>query len=259
MRRIIDCLCHPSRIGLYYKNKIGVIIAHVVVAMLVFVSVFSVSYINYDYFDHSFSRGITSLIRSSENDLNIKYNDGRLTGTGFSVAAGEYEIYFLDSSFIKESEVLKVYFQEEKAEVYFGFRCIATYEYKNSTAKDFSFAEVKDYNIYDTIQFEGIVTGVFDTINTRYVVLDALEVLIGILTTYFIVLGIITLYSLFINPMISFKVRIKLCLYCSIVYFLAMFFTVCFMASWIQYLAFILPFMYTKRAFRRIVKVKKKA
>ena len=107
------------------------------------------------------------------------------------------------------------------------------------------------------IYFQDLIDVVFERINTAYATFyfaDAVSV--GII--YFIMIWIVAFAtSYFLNPAINAKVRMKLVMYSVSCFYLVMILSLMLNASWLQYVAIILPLIYSNITFAHIIKVGK--
>ncbi|MBQ3253867.1 MAG: hypothetical protein IJA65_04850 [Acholeplasmatales bacterium] len=255
MYRLIDCLCHPSRVGLYYKDKIHILIIYLVSFCLALTSIMVINSYSSSYFSKSASDNVSQMIINSEDKANILYENNILTGDELVITSDNYEAYFFKSNFKKNTSKIIMHFQEEKVDIFYGIYKLNTYLYSESTAKGFNLENVQNGILKDTLEFEAIVSGAFDSVDKAMSHMNFYMNMVNVFFTYVVILVIGIIYSYFTNPTIQTGYRIKLCIYSSLIFFVIMIFSILFSISWLQYVAFALPVFYIGITFSHIVKV----
>ncbi|MGM9969250.1 MAG: hypothetical protein ACI35S_02520 [Anaeroplasma sp.] len=256
LKRVGISLFRPSMIGMFYKDKLWVVLTHAFVFVALFITCFSICSSNEKYFSSDTIENITSLVQNSNDELDIKYENNTLTGTGFNISSTDFKAYFLESNFKKSSNVIILHFKETEVDMFYGSKLIKSYEYSKSTALSFEMNGVKNANIRDVLAFEALVSGALSTIDAQFMTLAIISNILSIIGSYIGILLFGLFFSYIINSSIDFKIRIKLCLYCSLNYFVVWIFAILLNASFLQYVAFLLPLVYINMAFSHIIKIK---
>ena len=151
-------------------------------------------------------------------------------------------------------------FDETNVNVYYNTMFMqgpVSYSYSDSIARDFDLYDVLSGQREASIVFNQILTDAFENANIRYQVYHFLSEIGKTLVFYGILIFFLLLFSTASNPTIEMKVRIKLVLYDSLPYLFIMMLMYMFNFSYLQYLALLLPFIYSIITFRHILRVKK--
>ena len=98
LNRIKDILCHPSRIGLYYKDSLLKIISILAIFCLVFVGLSFIVMTNADYFSNASAKSVSSDIMQDNSDVTIEFVDNSISGDAYTYKGDDYIISFLDDS-----------------------------------------------------------------------------------------------------------------------------------------------------------------
>lgn len=256
MQRIINLICHPSRIVLYFNDKIYKIIICLlsfIMAICAILAGYSFTTKTYDYY---FVQSVIDVI-NSKDEANIKFSDSKLTGNAYQIKANGIFIYYLKSDFAHNDYGLVMNFKEESVDIYYRFFPKKTLNYNDCLVNDFTFSDIKYNKNQARINFESLMIQALDLINNEASIMTFADYASNILIMYGVVLLIATVFSFFINPQIQFRHRIRISIYDSIIYFVIMIFALMFQISWLQYVAMVLPIFYCNISFRSIVVIKK--
>lgn len=261
MQKFKNILCHPSRIGLYHKDSPLIVIVYLFLFLCFLIGILAIKTYNTDYFDYSDSNYIVSVICANKNESNIEYKDHKLTGNSFIIADTNFECYFLANTDIKNVKNSGLIFimNEDNMDIYYSYKLLKNIKYSDiSTDYSFSIANVRANKTNDLYSIKGFYDYSFKNINNSYATGVFFSNILSILQYYFIFsVLVLALYSYFINPAIQFGVRAKLVIYDSLIYFIVMFLSVVFEASFLQYVALIFPLIYCSMTFAHILRVKR--
>ena len=94
--RIMDILCHPSRIGLYIKDKIYVVILMFISFAVLFMGVLALKVYPQKYYSLESAENISYAISKSNIVPTIKYENKKIVGDkSFMVVMDDYSACFL--------------------------------------------------------------------------------------------------------------------------------------------------------------------
>jgi len=256
--RIKNCICHPRLLGLYYKDSILKAIA-ALVGLFAFFMLFSVIIaLNTNHLTYDDTKVVTNLILYSD-ECDVKY-DGRtcsLSGTSAKFEGESYIVDFLSTENYSASNKMVFRFNAKNMDFIYSGYVVGTYTYSDYSIDDFSISRVQSGDITSTMQFQALLFEIFSDINPSYSAVVIANDAVVCLGYYLIVFVISLVVSFFINGDIQGKVRAKLCIYSTLIYFLVMIIAIIYSAQWLQYVALCLPFIYTNITFSRIIRVKK--
>lgn len=259
LERIKNCICHPRLLGLYYKDSalriIGALLCVFVIFMVLSVGIAT----NTEHFTYDDTKVVTNLVIHNENaDIEFDSRTSTITGTSIKMESDTYIIDFLSTeNYSKATKMVFRFNAKDMDFIYQGF-VIGTYKYSDYDVDDFNLAQVQAGEISNTMDFQDLLYEIFSDINPNYSTVVILNDAVICLGYYLMVLIVALVASYFRNPDIAFKVRAKLCIYSTLVYFVVMIFALLYNARWLQYVALFLPIVYTNITFSRIIRVKNK-
>ena len=259
LERIKNCLCHPRFIGKYNKDKFGKIIFTVLLFYIVYLVVFGLRTFTENPLGEDADRIIVKEI-IAEQDANISYDAESkiLSGSKVFIENESFGLYILpeaDEKLKVDPYVINIVLEEDKGYIYYGFYSVSEIDYSNIKASSFSFADISNNDTQDIYNFRYFINGVLES---SFVFFRAYNVVTGAISTLGIYLFIFMLEFIFakmINPSIDRKVRAKLVLYDTAIFFICAMLASLFNQGWIVYVGYILPVIYTSITFRHIVKV----
>lgn len=256
LNRIKDIICHPSRLGLYYKDSFLKIISILSIFCLVFVGLSFIVMTNANYFSLSSAKSVSSDLIKSNSNVSIEFKDKSISGEAFTFKGEDYIISFLDESFKPRKDHISISFKANTINVYIDTTHYSTIYYEKIAITDFKLSNVIDGNIKDRLSFESLISIALDSIEYNYSLFVFLENMAVVFGLYLMLIIIAVVMAYFINPEIDMKFRVKLALYDTIIYFVIMVFSLLYNQFWLQYLAIILALIYVKITFSHIIKVK---
>ncbi|MCR5350329.1 MAG: hypothetical protein K6E20_04980 [Acholeplasmatales bacterium] len=259
--RIKDIICHPSRIGLYFKDKVYVIIIHLVLFMGL---LFGVAALDSLYKPNSFGRNdsidisetISNYFDSSKEV--VEYKNYKMSGTS-ELSSGNFTLYVNREIADKNITTYVLVFSEDKVSGYFKGSKEFDEAYSNLDSDySFTFENISKNNTKDKISFVEFLTPIieeYEQAHANYIFLTN----VGTIIVYYIALLIaMFIFSLLANPVIASKIRIKLVIYDSLIFFVVSSISVLFGATFLMYLALIMAVFYSNITFSHIIKVKVK-
>ncbi len=256
LNRIKDSLCHPSRLGLYYKDSLLKIIITIIIFGLAFVGLSLVMMMNTDYFDSSSAKSVSSDLISDKNESTIVFKDNAIVGDSYTYTGDDYIISFLDDEFKPKDDFISISFKANSINVYYHTELISIISYDEIKIKDFSISELKNGSMADRLALESLIKIALDSMEYTYALEVFLENMAMVIGMYLVLAVVCVVMAYFINPEINMSYRIRLALYDTIIYFVIMIFSLMFSLYWLQYVALLLPLIYVKITFSHIVKVK---
>ncbi len=257
--RIRICLCHPKLIGLYYRDSFLKVILYIFSLFILFIGVSAIVAYNTDHFKYEDTKYVSNLILtdSKTSDIVLNKNTNTITGNPVKYEADDLIIDFLADENYSFTRKMIFKFKTNRVEVIYNGYVMGSYSYESIPVDGFSLEKMKSGDNLNRIYFQDLIDVVFERINTAYATFyfaDAVSV--GII--YFIMIWIVAFAtSYFLNPAITGKVRMKLVMYSVSCFYLVMILSLMLNASWLQYVAIILPLIYSNITFAHIIKVGK--
>ena len=257
--RIATALCHPSRLGLFYKDKLSTPILHVIGFLLALIGALFISQANESYFTREDARYVSSLVMKLDSPLSLEFKDNTLAGEAMRVESEYIDVYFLDTSVLPSSnDKISMYFNELEATIYHGVRKLNSYSYSKASPLNFSFEEVRLNDPNARLMLEGLVLEILSTTNRYFINLDSTYMALAFIITYLFVLLFVSVFSYFTNQDLPMRIRMKICMYCTLIYPLMAILSICFGISLLEIVGLMLPIFYCRSAFSRIVRVRVK-
>lgn len=264
--RIIISLCHPSKIGYFFKDKLYKVILYAFGFFLLYVLVcgltsYSTTYFSSDVVDGSVDSLVSFETSTVVYDISYEKSTKKLSTTSTKAIVMETSdvIYcFFTDSVVKTDENSKkiVYiFNENNAYVYYSNTKVGEVSYTDLT-------DVDSFTIKDVVSGDSQARGAFKDMiitlayNSKFgvsTVMFVSSMLTG-LAYYLIALIVIFGMSYFVNFTIATNVRTKLCLYDSLIFLVLLSFYIGFSQNWIFYIAIIAPVIFVNFTFTHIIK-----
>ena len=264
LERLKIILTHPTRIGLFFRDKIYIPILFLLTMLFLLVGVDLTYNINTNQFNYENAKAFNYLVQYTLNDqkqkpvLNIAY-DGtakKITGDNH-VFIGDKMILAVNSNNIyQRNEYISINLTADGATLFEGFIKLGYVEYKSIDAKSFNLTNVQNGEITDCLYFAEFVDKLFDKVQVNQALLHSLDNAITTAIFYFGVLIFAIFASYFINPPIEMRVRIRLVLYDTFSYLFVMLLVVLTRSSWLQYVALVFPIFYVNMTFSHIKKIR---
>ncbi len=257
MKKFINIICHPSNIVFYFNDKVYQIILWVLGFFAVLIGIIALYSFKEKPYDANFGADVAYTIAVKEETVNIEYKDSKLTGSAYAIKANDIYIYFCKSDFYKKDFGLVMNFKENSVDIYYHLFPKKTINYDTLKIGDFTFSDVKYNNGYARINFEELIMSAVESINTEAKVTTFLNSTLHAIIMFFVVVGVSLVFAFFVNPQIKFVHRLRICIYDSLIYVVIMSFALMVGASFLQYVALILPLIYCNISFRKIVVIKR--
>ena len=257
MLKLINIICHPSQIVLYFNDKVYKIILWLLSFLIIIVGIIVAYSFKIGDYDYTLTDGVINTITLKEEALDIKYNDSKLTGTSYAIKGDGVYIYFCKSDFVHNDYGLVMNFKEDHVDIYYRLFSKVSFNYSDSGVANFSFEDIKYNRNSARIYFESLFNQAQTKIAKEKQLMFVLDNGLNLLMMYALALGFSIVFSLFINPLIKFPHRLRICVYDSLIYLIFMVFVLMIQVSWLQYVALVLPLIYTNISFRKIVVIKR--
>lgn len=252
-------MCHPRLIGMFFKDSLGKVLLYIFGLFLLYVGVCAMTTYGYDNFTYSDTEAINQVIYcGDESDIVFSKEENKIVGTPIKLSKGNLIINFLISENYSNTSGTVLRFKEADVDVLYGGYILKTIEYKDINVKSFSLIDVKNGDDTAVARFQDMINYIFDRVDFNYATINLIDIVFQFVSNLFFVLLCCLLTSFFKNPAIGLKIRMKICLYSTSIYFLLMICAVLFNASWMIGFAIFLPFIYTNIAFGHIVRVDRK-
>ena len=104
----MDILCHPSRIGLYIKDKIYVVVLMFISFALLFMGVLALKVYPQNYYSLESAENISFAISKSNIVPTIKYENKKIVGDkSYMVVMDDYSACFLPENYSTNNEITK--------------------------------------------------------------------------------------------------------------------------------------------------------
>ena len=257
LNRLKTALCHPSRLGFFYKDKLSTPILYVVGFLLALIGILFMSHVNESYFTREDARYATGLVSRLEYPLSLEFKDKALAGEAASLQDKYIDIYFLDTSVLpKNEDKISMYFNSLEVSIYDGAKRVNSYSYNRASFNDFSLEAVRQGDRAAGLELESLILQALASTNSYFINLNALYMAIAYLVSYLFVLLFVGLFSYFTNQDLTMAIRMKICLYCTLIYPLMAILSICFKISFLEIIGLMLPIFYCRSAFSRIVRVR---
>ena len=257
LNRIKDFLCHPSRIGLYHKDKGIVIALHIIVMIILMIIVAGVSTINQTYFTKEDANNICTLAMTASDESSLEFENKKLNGSESVLTSEFVDLVFLgDGTIPKSSDKISLHFFEEKVNVYLGSDLLNELSYNNIMFNDFAFKDLKNNDLSAKFSCMDLMFSTLKSVERDFLNFNLISGIITYVLSYAFLVLIVVSFSYMSKPDLSLGIRMRICIYGTLIYFLFIIFKICFKTSLFELLAFMVPVFYTNTAFSRIIKVK---
>ena len=260
LERIKCCLCYPRFIGKFFKDKVGTIILTILFFIISYGAILGVKCYSSDYFDDESILAVTSNILQGESS-NVKYDKDTYTLTGSNVVykGDGFVVTFFPvegSSFIGNDVSVNIVFDSTGGYIDFaGYGVVSEFSYKDINAGSFSISAIQKNDINAIYNFKVMLYGALNTSSYFFNTYDFALDFISNVSLYFVFVLICFFFSKGINPTIDKKVRVKLCFYDNLIYFVVCLVNVMVSVELLDYVGLILPLIFTFITFRHIVRV----
>ena len=266
LERIKCCLCYPRFIGKFFKDKVSMIFLMILLFFGVYAVCLGVRTYSSEYFDESSVASVTSAIFQGDS-ANISYDKDSCSmigtsktfnGNGFKVVFFPVESEEINYENLSYMADINIVFDEKVGYIELGGLKISEFEYKDINIDSFSIKNVQENNTDDVYYFKVLVRHALLSSEYFFNTYDFVMELISNFVLYFIFVLISYFFSKSINSTIDNKVRVRLCFYDNLIYFVVCLVIVLVNIEWLSYIGLLLPLIYTFVTFRHIVRVQVK-
>lgn len=256
--RLRNSFCHPRLLGLYYKDKIIKPIILVICSFIMFMIFSVIIALNTEHLKYDDTKIVSDLIsRSNSADVEFDSRTSSFSGNPVKFESNTFVVDFLSVENYAESEKMVMRFNAKNMDFIYNGYVLGTYTYSNYNIESFSIKLLQKGEMRNTIEFQNLLYDLFLDINKDYSKIIIANDAVVCFGYYIIILIVALVISYFNNPEIQGRIRVKLCMYSTLVYFLVMIIAIIYSAQWLQYVALGLPLIFTNITFSRIIRVKK--
>ena len=255
--RIKSIICHPRYIGKYHNDKVWKILLYVLLFFMLYLAVFGVRTFTENPLGEEADRIIISdVISSQSQSITYDSENHTLKGNEFSIVNDSYAFYVLPTREVKQAlGLVNIILDETKGYVYYGTYLVSEIEYTQIFVDSFSFDGVSSNNTKDIFYFRSFINEVLNSSFGFFRSMNFVEGIVQSITMYLMLFFLSFIFAKIINPTIEKKVRAKLVLYDTIIYFVVAMISSLFNVGAFIYVAYSLPVIYTSITFRHIVRV----
>ena len=256
MEKIINIICHPSLIVLYFKDKIYQIILLALSFYIVLVGILALYAYTDKYYNYEYVSDLTKLVSSYNEEMDLEYKDSNLSGSSYVISKDEACLVFMKDVVSNPEYSIFLVFKEDRVVYYYQSVRRFELKYSNLGISDFTFKDIQDNNLTARAKLSTIIDKTLMLANPIAQTYSLVSSAINLAFLYFMSFLIAMLISFFTNPAIEFKYRISICLYDSIIFFVVLLFGLLFNISWFKYVAILMPAVYSRFSFRSIVRIR---
>lgn len=257
LERIKSIICHPRYIGKYHNDKVWKILLYVFIFLVLYLAVFGVRTFTENPLGEEANTIIISDVISLQR-YNVKYdsNTHLLTGEETTIVKESYGLYVLPQTEVKVSPFsVNIIMKEDKAFICQGAKVVSEIKYSDIAVGDFTFEGLSKNNPTDIYNFRVYLYLILESSFTYYRTLNFVQGAVEAIGMYALMFLLAFIFAKLINPTIEGKVRAKLVMYDTIIYFVVAILTCLFNVAGLIYVAYSLPIIYTSITFRHIVRV----
>lgn len=259
LERICDCICHPKRIGKYYKDKFWIVLGMLVLFFGCYAGVSAARYYTTPAFtDNSVTALVSSIIRGHASEVKYDSSLHMMTGKSCTYEGEKFRIVFLPTEgAVIETQIddVNIIFYSEDAKVYYGKILAGQISYETMMVSGFSINGIQGNQVDDILNFKTLTKSILDNASVFFQTISYVSNLGTTLFYYLIIVFLMTIFTSLLNPTIDRKVRIKLCFYDGLIFFICCFFAMLFNVDMIIYISFLFPIIFSNITFRHILKV----
>ncbi len=254
IKRLFICLIHPSKIGLFIKDKLWIPITYFLSFFLVTASILAIRGFMTDYFIDS-SADIVNMVYNVNKDINVSYKNNELTGDSITIYGEDYVISFFNTN-SGDIGYINLNFSKEYVRINYLFNTkVINYEDIN-LKYDFNINNIQKGNSDDLIAFKIFLNNIFDSFLKTYQTAIYFSDLLYVFFILIALIFILILVSYFTNPGIDFNCRIKLIIYDSLIYFFFLYLAIAVGYNLFMYIGMLFPAFYSVMTFSHIIKVR---
>ncbi len=254
--RIKICFCHPRWIGKFHHDHPGIVAGTILLFFALFLTIYGVRCYTTSPFDQAAGNTVAAAL-VNHGAVNASYKNKELTGEQCTITGDNFHIYILKAHDTQKLNItnISICLEEKQAVVYLGNLKMKTVSYQSISSEDFDFKDISTNQPKAIYQFKIFINEILNSSRVPFQTMDFIQGIFNEIIFYFLLVVLLSFYALAINPTIDKNIRIKLCMYDALSYFIVSFFAELFNLYWLNYLALVLPIIYCTITFRHIVKV----
>lgn len=258
MKKLITILCHPSYIGMYLADKIQQALLFLTFFFVIATALYATKDLLTPISSPNVANKISEIVLAQDSLKDTKYENHKLNGSKAIIDIDGVYVIFNDSAYVNNNNglVLILVFSQSEANGYYRGRNLGKFVYEDSNIENFTFENIKSSNdSIERMKLEVFVLSLLNSIELNYRSEFFWNDFLNMLILYLVTLVVCYIGSIIRNPEIDAKVRRKLVLYDTIIFFLFSWFEVLYGVYWLQYVGMGLALIYTVLTFSRIKKV----
>ena len=256
MEKIINIICHPSLIVLYFKDQIYKIILFILPFFIIVASLFALYDFNQKYYEYDFVSSISDLVKNNDEEMDLVITDNKLEGSTYVIKNNDVCLIFMKDAVASTDYDIMLIFKEDRVTYYYQAAVKYEITYEKIGVNNLSFADIQDGSFSAKLKLNNIIDQSLAQANRLVQVYIYFSDIINLFFYYAASILIAMIVATFVNPSIEFKYRFRICLYDSIIFFIIMIFSVMFNVTWLRYVALAVPAIYSIISFKRIVRVR---
>ena len=255
MRRIIDCLSHPSMIAKYFSDKFYIPLVYFLSLLSLSVLIIGLYSFKGSYINYTYSSNVVSQVRYSDAEFEFKDNI-LYTNSAQTIKGNGIIINFNKKDFVNDYSLqMKYNFKETEVDVYFLNFFKKSYKYEDLNLNGVSNTNLKNNTSY-VLDFENAIYEISKSFDNNFKLISFSESLTNLLSSFLILFVVCMVIATFVNPQIEFVTRLKLVLYDASIFFVFIMFTFMFSINWIQFVGYAASLIYTVITFKHIRRIK---
>ena len=258
LKKLITIICHPSYIGFYFLDKFSTVFLWVAFFFVISTSLIATKDLLTPRLSHQEAINISDSLLAKNKLSNTIYKDKQLNGNKEIIDEEEYYIIFNDSAYANtdRSNRLILVFSQSEAHAYISGMRIGKVLYQDLDVSDFTFSDIKDnHDDLARIRLESFIMGLLKNTDMNYRSVGFFSDFFYFTIYYLGTVLLLYFGSIFKNGGIEARIRRKLVLYDTIIYFVFFWFRILFNIYWLSYVGIFISLIYMFLTFSRIKKV----
>jgi hypothetical protein len=256
MEKIINIICHPKYIVLYFKDQFYKIIITILSFFIVAASLVAIYDYNTKYYSDAYVDSITNMVINHSEEMDLVFADNKFQGSEYTIKSEEVCLIFMKDAVPSNAFGVLLIFNEDKVTYYYQAMLKYEVSYADLGISSFTFADVQANSNVAKLKLSLLIDNVLIKANKTAQTFMLLSDLINLTMYYAASILLALIVSRFVNPGIELKYRIRICLYDSIVFFIVVVFAFLFGISWLKYVALVMPAIYSVMSFKSIVRIR---
>lgn len=256
MEKIINIICHPSLIVLYFKDQIYKILLFILPFFVIVASLLALYDFNTKYYDYEYVNSISDMVKSYDEEIDLVIKDNKLEGSTYTIKNDNVCLFFMKDAVASTDYSITLIFKEDRVVYYYQAYLKYEITYEKIGVDNLTFADIQANSFGAKLKLNTIIDKTLDLANRLVVTYIYFSDLINFFFYYAASVLVAIIVSMFVNPQIEFRYRFRICLYDSIIFFIVIIFALMFNLSWLRYVAMAMPAIYSIVSFKRIVRVR---